>query len=77
LNKITNLKSASKGVNQKNKFAEDNLKKIKNYRGKAKLTYFAGDKDLLTLILIMWLINAYFFWHIMWLQACMLLEQLN
>jgi hypothetical protein len=32
LNKITDLKRVSKGVNQKNKF----------YRDKAKLAYFAG-----------------------------------
>jgi hypothetical protein len=33
----------------KKKICRDNLKKIKNYRGKAKFAYFAGSKDILTL----------------------------
>jgi hypothetical protein len=49
LNKITNLKSASKRVNQKINFAGNNLKKI-IIGDKAKLAYLAGSKDILTLI---------------------------
>jgi hypothetical protein len=40
LNKITDLKSVSKGVNLKNKLCRGNLKN-NNYRGKIKLAYFA------------------------------------
>jgi hypothetical protein len=48
VNKITDLKSASKGVNQKNKFCRGVISKKIITGGKAKLTYFAGGKDLLT-----------------------------
>jgi hypothetical protein len=44
----TDLKSASNGVNQKQKIYSGNLKN-NNYRDNAKLIYFAGGKDLLTL----------------------------
>jgi hypothetical protein len=48
LNKITDLKCASKWVNQKNKFCRGIISKNKITVGKAKLAYFTGDKDLLT-----------------------------
>jgi hypothetical protein len=44
LNKITDLKSASKEVNQKNKFCSGVISKKIITKGKAKLTYFAGVK---------------------------------
>jgi hypothetical protein len=51
-NRITDLKSASKGVNQKNKFCRGNFKnKKKNYREvKQNSPTLHGGKDLLTLI---------------------------
>jgi hypothetical protein len=49
LNKITDLKSASNGKNQKNIFCKGgNLKKKNLQGGKAKHSYFAGGKYLLT-----------------------------
>jgi hypothetical protein len=47
VNKITDLKSASKRINQKKYFARGNLKGIL-CRSKGKLAYFAGDKNLFT-----------------------------
>jgi hypothetical protein len=43
LNKITDLKSASKGVNKKKNLHRGNLKKIIT-GGKPKLAYFARGK---------------------------------
>jgi hypothetical protein len=47
-NRIIDLKNASKGINQKNKFCRDNLKKKLLQGDNAKLSYFADGKDLLT-----------------------------
>jgi hypothetical protein len=42
LTKITDLKSASMGVNKKNKFCRGVISKKKIPEGNAKFTYFAG-----------------------------------
>jgi hypothetical protein len=44
LNKITDLKSAFKEVNQKNKFCRELISKKIITGGKSKLAYFAGVK---------------------------------
>jgi hypothetical protein len=58
LNKVTDSKSAFKGVNQKNKFCRVNLKN-NNYRSKTKFAYFAEDKYLLTLYYKIYIITYF------------------